>query len=158
MGFLMNVFYIIKTNINIEQIVFLLHATPFAYIITIALFCCVLLIMNVFSTYKILNIRILIAWIFACMTTFVYIVNGHDDMKSIQFNTALHSQAILSFASTTVLFIFYLFGLISSKPHKKRKNFGYHTWWINAVYFVVLFAFCCMFNIGLFVSAALFYL
>lgn len=158
MDFLINVFQIITTTISIDQIVFLLHATPFAYIITLALFCCMLLLINVFSAYKILSFKILIAWLLACIATFVYLVNGHGDMELVQFSTALHSQVILSFSSTIILLIFYLLGLISSKPYKRRKNFGRHTWWVNIVSFIVLFAFCCIFNIGLFVAAALFYL
>ena len=158
MDFLVNIFQTIIATINMDQIVFLLHKTPFAYIITLALFCCVLLLMNVFSAHKILSLRILIAWLFACIATFSYLVNGYRYMESIQFNTALHSQIILSFASTIILFVFYLLGLISTKPYKRRKNFGYHIFWINIVQFVVLFAFCCIFNICLFVLVALFYL
>ncbi len=158
MDFLSNLFYTTTTLINIDQIAFLLHTAPFSYIITIALFCCVLLLMSVFSAYKILNLQILCAWVFACFATFIYLINAHTDMDSTQLSNALHSQVILSCASTIILLIFYLLGLVSTKPYKPRKNFGYHAWWINIVRLIVVFAFCCVFNIGLFVASALFYL
>lgn len=158
MDFFINAFQTTITTISIDRIVFLLHDTPFTYIITLALFCCIFLLISVFSAYKVLNLKILVAWIFACIANFMYLINGYKDMEFTQFNTALHSQIILSFASITILTVFYILGLINTKPYKKRKNFGRHTWWVNIVRFIVLFAFCCAFNIGLFVASALFYL
>lgn len=158
MDFLMNIFQTMITSISVEQIALLLHKIPFAYIISLALFCCLFLVVSVFSSYKILELKTLVAWIFACVATFIYLINGSANMESSQFNTAFHSQLILSCTSTTILLIFYILGLISDKPHKRRKNFGYHVWWISIVRFIVLFAFCCIFNIGLFVTVALFYL
>lgn len=158
MDFLTNLFKTVETFIHIEQVVFLLHNYPFAYIITIALFCCVLLLMSVFSSYKILNIQILFAWILSCVITFIYLINSHTNIEQIKLNIAIHSQIILSLSSTIVLLIFYFLGLISTKPFKVRKKFGRHTWWINIIGFVVVLSFCCMFNIGLFVASALFYL
>lgn len=158
MDFLANLFQTITSLIHINQIVFLLHDSPFIYIITIALFCCVMLLISVFSSYKILNLQILFAWILSCVITFIYLVNSHTDMEQIKLSAALHSQIILSFSSTIILLIFYLLGLVSTKPFKARKNFGRHTWWVSIVRFIVVLAFCCVFNIGLFVASALFYL
>lgn len=158
MDFLANLFHTITTLIHIDQIVFLLRNSPFVYIITIALFCCIMLLMSVFSSHKILNLQILFAWVFSCIIIFIYLLNSHADMDQVKLSMAIHSQIILSFFSTVVLLIIYLLGLISTKPFKTRKNFERHVWWVNILRFIVILAFCCIFNIGLFVASALFYL
>lgn len=151
-----NFFNSIIEIVNLNVIIMLLHNSPFIYIITISLFCCILLLMNVFSKYKILSIKVLFAWIISCIITLIYLVNS--DMDKDKLSIAINSQVILSFASFIIMLVFYLLSLIGSKPNKPMKNFGINTWWIRSIGFIVLLAFCCIFNICLFVSSALFYL
>ncbi len=156
MSIFYKIFYSIIEVTSLNQITLLLNKSTFAYIIAIALFCCVLLLMSVFSKFKIVGIRLLFAWLMSCVITLIYLANGN--MEQDKLSDAINSQIILSFASFTIMLIFYLLGLIGTKPNKPRKNFGRNTWWIRIISFVVLLAFCCVFNISLFVSSALFYL
>lgn len=168
MDFFSNLFQIqipqIIDIISLDSIIILMQTMPFAYGIALALFCCALLLGSAFSRYKMINLKILFAWILSCGATFIYLINGHAEMDAMQLDNALHSQVILSCASTIILLLTYLLELIGTKPHKPAKQFNRRAWWVRIVRFVVaivrfivIFAFCCIFNIGLFVAAALFY-
>ncbi|RDU65315.1 hypothetical protein CQA53_06460 [Helicobacter didelphidarum] len=157
MDFIKDLFYFGIELIDIDTIQILLQKHLFAYIIVMALFCCVVLLISVFSRYKILSLRIFIAWIFSSVISLLYLLKA-DDVGIEVLRTNINSQIILSFASSILLLIFWIFSSMSTKPKKRKKNFGYHTWWISIVGFVVLLAFCCFLNVSLFVATAPFYM
>lgn len=157
MDFLIHTFYGITALFDLNIVATLLRSAPFTYIIVIALFCCILLIIATFSRYRIFSFKMVIAWILSCCITLFYLASANNVELEIMQDT-INSQVILSFASSILLFIFYILSMLSAKPKRKKKNYGYNGWWICIISFIVLLAFCCVFNVGLFVASALFYL
>ncbi|RDU72718.1 hypothetical protein CQA66_03745 [Helicobacter aurati] len=162
----MDTLYSISHAVNIAKISVILQSAPLMYGIVVAMFCCVCLLVYVFSKYRIFNLRLLIAWIISCVITLLLLAQNHIDEET--FNLSLNSQVILSFASCTIILILYILSMASNKPNKRKKKYNKNTlstrilssdlWWIKILGFVALLAFCCIFNIGLFVFCALFYL
>ena len=146
---------LLTDSISLDSISILARDNIISYALPCALFICALLLINVFSTYKFLSFKILLSWVISCFISLFFITSG--DLDSILLISSVNSQVILSFFSSTIMLIFYIFTIISSKPHKKRKNFGYNRLWIGILSFIVSCAFCCFFNIMLFVAWRLFY-
>lgn len=147
--------------ISIDSISILAKENIVSFVMPLALFTCVLLIINAFSKYKFLSFRIFCAWIISCLISLFVIssgdLNNTDELNKAVLVSSLNAQIILSFLSSVIMFIFYIFTLLGNKARARKKNFGYNRFWIAIVSFVVLCAFCCLFNIMLFVAWKLFY-
>ena len=143
--------------VDMDRITFLLHSQYAIYGIVMALFCCVVLLFSVFSKRRIFSLRLLFAWILSAFLTLFYVTNiSNDAVELKEINIA--SQIILTFGSSVILLVSYIISLIGNKPKRRNRNFGKHKYWISILSFVVLLAFCCFFNILLFVATSLFYL
>lgn len=156
MDFFIKTFYSTMGLINLNSIVNLLQTYPFPFIISSALFCCIILIIYTFSRYRVLSFTILFAWLLSCLITLFCIPSANIVLEKLY--SMINSQIILSFTSSIILLIFCILNTLSQKPRKKKKNYGYNAWWINIINFIVLLAFCWIFNIGLFTIPALSYL
>lgn len=161
----MSILYSILNTISIDKISEMLKSYPFMYATVVALFCCICLVVYVFSRYMVFSFRLLIAWIISCLVILVLLaMNRVDQYLSMSIN----SQMILSFTSCIIILILYILSIVSNKPKKRKKKYnkvnlstrilGSDVWWVNVLGFIALVAFCCIFNIGLFVSCSLLYL
>ncbi|STQ85597.1 Uncharacterised protein [Helicobacter muridarum] len=162
----MSILYSILSTVSISKISIMLQSAPFMYTIIVALFCCICLLIYVFSRYMIFSFRLLIAWIISCLVTLLLLAMDNVDTKALSIS--INSQIILSFASCVIILILYIISIISNKPKKRKKRYnkvnlstrilGSDVWWAKTIGFIALVAFCCVFNIGLFVSCSLLYL
>lgn len=156
MDFFIKTFYSTLGLISLDNIANLLRTYPFSFGISSAIFFCIILIIQTFSRYKILSFKIFIAWLLSCIITLFCIANANIALDKLY--SMVNAQIILSFASSAILLIFCILNMLSNKPRKKKKNYGYNAWWINILSFIILLAFCWVFNIGLFAVSALSYL
>lgn len=161
----MDLFYQIFNLLSLGKVASLLRSAPALYGIVSALFASLCLLIYVFSNHRVFSFKLLAAWVISCFITLIYLALERVELDILSIK--LNSQLILSFVSTTTLLVLACLSLAFKKPRRlKRYNkrtlstriLSSDLWWVRLLGFGSSLAFCCAFNIGLFVASSLLYL
>ncbi|PAF49365.1 hypothetical protein BKH43_06870 [Helicobacter sp. 13S00401-1] len=142
--------------ITLENLLDILKTQALGFVISLCLFFCVLLLFEVFSKGRIINLRLLIAWIISAILMLLFLYKSEEYSKVITINT----EIVLFVVSFVILVVFYIYELVATKPKKKRskKRYGKHQWWVSIVGYIVLLAFCFLGSVLLYVVGIVYYL